>query len=187
MRAGILAVAEKLTGTDALVDCKITNPSPACIEAVRLYLDVIKLALDNSDKAIITQFLSQKTAANKDISACISDAINDIRRNITGRDKGWVMHGLYCALWSLLQFDTYHDGIDAVIRLGGDTDTNASISGDMLGAFYGYSKIVEHPVTAYNISVLCTSDSSKGNLMRSKEYEISCLEQLLEKLPFPQS
>lgn len=179
MRAGILAVAEKLSGDDALIDCKITNPSPACLEVVRLYLDLIKMALDESTKESILQLLQNYQTTNKDIMTSISEAINNKRRNVTGSTKGWIMHGLYCALWSLLHFDTYHDGINAVIKLGGDTDTNASIAGDLLGAFYGYSKMVKDPTTAYNIDVLRECDTSKGDLKRSKEYDVKCIEQLL--------
>lgn len=53
-------------------------------------------------------------------------------------DKGWVCHGIYCSVLGLFHFETPYSAIDAIIRMGGDTDTNAKIAGDLLGAYYGF-------------------------------------------------
>jgi ADP-ribosylglycohydrolase len=182
MRAGILAVSEKISGTDALVDCRITNPSGTCLEVVRLYIDIIKYALDGRSKSFIHDYISKVQINSDSIKKCISDVLSSNKRYIAGKDKGWVVHGLYCALWSLLCFDTYHAGINAVIKLGGDTDTNASIAGDLLGAFYGYDTIMEDPVTSANMKIMLTADTSGSDLRRHKIYEISCAEPLLVAL-----
>ena len=46
-------------------------------------------------------------------------------------------------LWGLYNYDNFKDGMMAVIRLGGDTDTNAACYGQLAGAYYGYDKIPE--------------------------------------------
>jgi len=38
-----------------------------------------------------------------------------------------------------VEFDNYVDGLDHVLALGGDTDTNGCIYGGMAGAYYGFS------------------------------------------------
>lgn len=40
--------------------------------------------------------------------------------------------------------DPYIQGLDHVIRMGGDTDTNGCIYGGMAGAYLGYAKLPEH-------------------------------------------
>lgn len=54
---------------------------------------------------------------------------------------GYVVDAIAIAVWGFMNFDTFDDGIIAVIKLGGDTDTNAAIYGQLAGAFYGYSSI----------------------------------------------
>ena len=52
-------------------------------------------------------------------------------------------YAIWVALWGLINFDTFKDGMMAVIRLGGDTDTNGAIYGQLAGAYYGYDAIPE--------------------------------------------
>ena len=54
---------------------------------------------------------------------------------------GYIVHTFTIALWGLLNFDNFRDGMLAVIRLGGDTDTNAACYGQLAGAYYGYGAI----------------------------------------------
>lgn len=54
---------------------------------------------------------------------------------------GYIIDAITIATWGLLKFDTFEKGMIAVIRLGGDTDTNAAIYGQLAGAYYGYKAI----------------------------------------------
>lgn len=54
---------------------------------------------------------------------------------------GYAVDTFAIALWGLLNFDNFKDGMMAVIRLGGDTDTNAACYGQLAGAYYGYEAI----------------------------------------------
>ncbi|MBR3254042.1 ADP-ribosylglycohydrolase family protein [Candidatus Saccharibacteria bacterium] len=56
---------------------------------------------------------------------------------------GYVVDTFAISLWGLLNFDNFKDGMMAVIRLGGDTDTNAACYGQLAGAYYGYENIPE--------------------------------------------
>lgn len=56
---------------------------------------------------------------------------------------GYIADALTIALWGLKNFESFEDGMLAVIRLGGDTDTNAAIYGQLAGAHYGYHAIPE--------------------------------------------
>ena len=54
---------------------------------------------------------------------------------------GYVVDALKVAVWGFLHFDSFEDGMIAVIGLGGDTDTNAAIYGQLAGAYYGLKAI----------------------------------------------
>jgi ADP-ribosyl-[dinitrogen reductase] hydrolase len=54
---------------------------------------------------------------------------------------GHCLHTLRLALWAVRNADSFEDGIDRVIRTGGDTDTNACVAGALLGARFGIDEI----------------------------------------------
>lgn len=56
---------------------------------------------------------------------------------------GYVVDALKIATWGFVDFDNFRDGLLAVIRLGGDTDTNGAIYGQLAGAYYGANAIPE--------------------------------------------
>lgn len=56
---------------------------------------------------------------------------------------GYVVDALAIALWGFRNFNGFEDGMRAVIKLGGDTDTNGAIYGQLAGAYYGYEAIPE--------------------------------------------
>lgn len=57
---------------------------------------------------------------------------------------GYVVDALAIALWGFRNFASFEDGMRAVIKLGGDTDTNGAIYGQLAGAYYGYENIPEN-------------------------------------------
>lgn len=57
---------------------------------------------------------------------------------------GYVVDAIAIALWGFRNFDDFESGMRAVIKLGGDTDTNGAIYGQLAGAYYGYDAIPEN-------------------------------------------
>ena len=54
---------------------------------------------------------------------------------------GYVHDSLAIAIWGMRWSDSFAAGMIRVICLGGDTDTNAAIYGQLAGAYYGYDAI----------------------------------------------
>lgn len=54
---------------------------------------------------------------------------------------GYIVDALSIAAWGFRHFDDFESGMRAVIKLGGDTDTNAAIYGQLAGAYYGDTAI----------------------------------------------
>ena len=60
------------------------------------------------------------------------------------KSSGYIVDTLECALWILLNADSYRDTIIASTNIGQDTDTIGAIAGSMAGIIYGYNAIPEN-------------------------------------------
>ncbi len=69
---------------------------------------------------------------NNDISKCNIDEINS---------SGYIVDTWECALWILLNSNSYEEVIIASTNIGNDTDTIGAIAGSMAGIIYGYESI----------------------------------------------
>ena len=69
--------------------------------------------------------------------------IEDVLKSYPGdRDRwGWAIHTTRLALGSLLNAADFRSGVESVVRLGGDADTNAAVAGALLGARFGAASI----------------------------------------------
>jgi ADP-ribosylglycohydrolase len=54
---------------------------------------------------------------------------------------GYCLKTFGCALWALRYAASFEDGIARIIREGGDSDTNASAAGALLGAKFGFAAL----------------------------------------------
>ena len=55
--------------------------------------------------------------------------------------SGYIVNGLRLAVHGLLDFPSFKDATLAISNMGGDSDTNAAIYGQLGGAFYGIEGI----------------------------------------------
>ncbi|NET30932.1 MAG: hypothetical protein F6K19_02870 [Cyanothece sp. SIO1E1] len=61
--------------------------------------------------------------------------ISDLPESSLASD-GYVVHSLELCFWSLLRHNNFKDTVLAAVNLGGDTDTNAAITGGLAGLIY---------------------------------------------------
>ena len=59
----------------------------------------------------------------------------------TIESTGYVLHSLEASFWCLLTTENYSDTVLKAVKLGGDTDTTATITGGLAGICYGYDEI----------------------------------------------
>lgn len=156
-------------------DCKLTNPAPQAVEVNRVYIGMLRQIFKGVEKSDL-----KLDSSFPDVQTAIEQALSKQTRDVTGKTKGWCVHGLYCAIYSLLHFDNYKDAIDWVIRLGGDTDTNGCISGAVLGAYYGYTEVEK--VEGENIEILLSCDTTGGDLVRDERYRMTDVKTLAHNL-----
>lgn len=131
----------------ARLSCRETHNSIAAEAVTELFAAALYCAMQGEEKEDIlahcSNFLTNdnyQSFFEENKYALISRAKEedgDFLRNL----GGYIVDAFAIAFWGLLNFNSFKDGMIAVIRLGGDTDTNAAIYGQLAGAYYGYEAI----------------------------------------------
>ena len=80
-------------------------------------------------------------AAFDDVAARVINADPTERASWEADTSGYIVNGLRLAVHSLLDFPSFKDAILAIANMGGDSDTNAAIYGQLGGAFFGVEAI----------------------------------------------
>ncbi len=75
------------------------------------------------------------------------------------KNSGWVLIAFQNAFYRLLHAKNFEEGIVETVMSGGDTDTNAAITGALLGAVHG-REAVPHPWRQMVLS--CRSHAAVG-------------------------
>lgn len=115
---------------------RTTHSAAACLDACRLFADMLYLALSGADKEAILTGRDPKIVTEPLIQAI---AMGSYRQKTVAqiRGSGYVVDSLEAALWCFAQTDSYEEAVLAAANLGDDTDTTAAICGQIAGAHYG--------------------------------------------------
>lgn len=169
MRCSALALI--FDNNPIIEDVSITNPNPVCMDCELIYVNALRLALQGADRQTIFNTI-KPLAQTEEVKLVLDQVEKREIRNIV-ENKGWVLHGLWCAMTVMLSFDNYGEAMRFLITIkGSDTDTNACIAGSLLGAILGFEKLQQEPDTVQNINILLNADSSKGLTPRPLEYSL---------------
>ena len=169
----------------AIEDVNLSNPYRQTIEVNIIYLGVLRMLLRGKKLNNIKKFIYEQNPRNKGVAKVIDDLKNDTNRDISGKDKGLAVHALWCSLKGLLMDESYTKTIRWVITQGGntgkgDTDTNAAITGVLLGARYGWKKMMKNKMTTYNWNILI--ETAKKITGPIREYVPHDFDELMEKI-----
>jgi ADP-ribosyl-[dinitrogen reductase] hydrolase len=122
---------------------RTTHGATECIDASRLFGDVLFRALSGANKTEILFGSELKVIVSPSIQVIANGSyrhktINDVR------GTGYVVESLEAALWCFWTTETYEQAVLAATNLGDDADTTAAICGQVAGAYYGESAIPSH-------------------------------------------
>ncbi len=128
----------------AVSDCNLTHPNVICQQINSLFTKAITVAIrDNySPKDLYKQI--KEWAVESSVRYQVMDVIElAAKENISDfmQNMGWVLIAFQNALYQLLHAETLEMGVIDTVMKGGDTDTNAAITGALLGAVYGRSAV----------------------------------------------
>jgi ADP-ribosyl-[dinitrogen reductase] hydrolase len=119
---------------------RTTHGAAECLDACRLFGDMLFRALGGADKEAILLVSSQEMVGSDALkSIALGDYFNKGSSEIHA--TGYVVQSLEAALWSFWKSDSFEQSILTAINLGHDTDTTAAICGQIAGALYGVSAI----------------------------------------------
>ncbi|MBD1874693.1 ADP-ribosylglycohydrolase family protein [Nodosilinea sp. FACHB-131] len=119
---------------------RTTHGAPECIDATRLFGNMLFRALSGASKTEILFEHNLETIASPAIQA-IADGEYQSKRVGDIRGTGYVVDSLEAALWCFWTTESYEQAILAAANLGDDADTTAAICGQVAGAYYGESGI----------------------------------------------
>lgn len=162
----------------ALEDVKLTNDYRETIGINVVYLHILRALLEGVD--LLGALEIGKKTADSWTTGAIRDILYstiddpDYTKDVTV-NKGLAENAFYCAIAALVMVRDGYDYpsiIQWVITQGtevgkGDTDTNAAIAGALLGAHFGYTKLMEDDATWENWDTLiATAQQVEGPLRR---------------------
>ena len=73
------------------------------------------------------------------VIAAVNGAFKKERKDI--KSDGFVIHTLEASLWSFINSDSSAEALLKAVNLGNDADTVAAVTGQLAGAYYGYSNL----------------------------------------------
>lgn len=151
------------------LDTMLSNPSTVARHVTDVFVDLLYECLKEEDpkkaQAIVVQRTTDELQVD-DVGKCFSDALDPNFPRDVECQRGWNLHSLSIALWAGIHALSMHDGIVDVIRRGGDTDTNASIAGALLGAIFGekHSMADDRLASNYEIISACAPRIHHGKM-----------------------
>ncbi|MGR3274736.1 ADP-ribosylglycohydrolase family protein [Acaryochloris marina NIES-2412] len=122
---------------------RTTHGATECIEASRLFGDMLFRALSGANKAEILVGHELGEITSRSLQAIANKEYqNKIVTDIRG--SGYVVESLEAALWCFWTTETFEQAVLKATNLGDDADTTAAICGQLAGAFYGVQGIPSH-------------------------------------------
>ena len=149
MRTSIMGLFPKAVEQCAANICRLTHYDPRCVGSCVIvselihslvygthtlsFYDMIDIGRKYDDR--IEEYIELST--NEDIDALELQDDNSM---------GYTLKTLAAALWAYWHATSFEDGLLAVVRAGGDADTNAAVACSILGAKFGFKNIPEEYV-----------------------------------------
>lgn len=197
MRCSPLSLLE---GYDAVIqDVNLTNPTVVNQDCAILYITTLRFL--HQGHLPIPIYNTIKKMAQTPEAKEVFQQIDDFKTRDILVLKGYVIHSFYCAMLTLVtmgtslgerrregvsngdhESSTYAEMIDNIIRMGGDTDTNAAIAGAVIGSYYGFDKIMLEPITKENYDIIISMDPSEGDCPVDDRYMPARVEEVANAL-----
>ena len=138
---GIWARRPEVADQFARVDSRLTHPHEVCVDACGVFAAAIAEGIRSGDRDAMLGVA---------LADALTDSVKDALRR-AGRGEapegycsgksGWVLLAFQNAFYHLQRGATVEDALVATVGKGGDTDTNAAITGALLGAADGLGAI----------------------------------------------
>ena len=131
------AAADPRLDAESAALSEVTHAEARCVQACVAYNVIVARLLEGCATSVAVE-AAYRRVEHLEVRAVLKRCLDGAPGLYAKRDAiGFVLLALEVALMALRDSAGYESGIDAVIRFGGDTDTNAAIAGGLLGAKFG--------------------------------------------------
>lgn len=121
-------------------DAALTHPNPHNADCNAVFVYAMLQATEQGATPQSVYAATLAWARSQSISPVVLKAVEDaatIRPVCDSHNIGWVVLALHVALYQLLHAPDFRAALVDVVSSGGDTDTNAAITGALLATLYG--------------------------------------------------
>lgn len=125
-------------------DAALTHPNPNNADCNAVFIYAMLQAMEQGATPQSVYDATLAWARQQNLGAEVMSAVENaatIRPICDMRNSGWVVLALHVAFFQLLHASDFRSALVDVVSSGGDTDTNAAITGALLGTLYGYTSI----------------------------------------------
>jgi ADP-ribosylglycohydrolase/fructose-1,6-bisphosphatase/inositol monophosphatase family enzyme len=139
----------------ARTDSGLTHPHRICCDAVAVFAVAVAHAIRTGERAARVYAFAMKRAEELRCCAEVRTALGAAAAAPPGsfmERQGWVLVALQNAFHHLLHAGSVEEGVVRTVMSGGDTDTNAAITGALIGAVQGRAGI---PAGWRNLILTC--------------------------------
>ena len=137
----------------ARLDTMLTNPSSVSLRCSEVFVELLHTLRHEEDPDRARAAVRERTALEAtlgDMDQCFAHALDPLFPRDLETERGRVLHALSAALWAGIHAPSMQEGLVSVVRKAGDTDTNASIAGAVLGAVWGEKRSLENDTLRRN-------------------------------------
>lgn len=125
-------------------DSLLTHAHPLCVESCAAYAAAIAAGVAGVSRRGMLDAAQRALSfdiAGNEVRMALDAADRSALPAADGRNQGFVLVALQIAFRQLMHIDSFEEALVEVVGLGGDTDTNAAITGALIGALHGREAI----------------------------------------------
>lgn len=137
---GIWAGTQERAARAAAEDSGLSHPHAACRAACASYAAAVSVGVRGGDVAAMLA-AALDLVPSPAIRESLALALGGAPENADSKHQGWVQIAYQNAFHHLARRTPFAQALTETIGLGGDTDTNAAITGALLGAAQGLAAI----------------------------------------------
>ena len=149
MRTSIVGLFPKAVEECAANICRLTHYDPRCVGSCVIVSQLIHSLVYDEERLTYHQMVDIGQRYDSRIHEYIDLSMNNDIRALELQDEdsvGYTLKTMAAGLWAYWNAPSFEDGLHAVVRAGGDADTNAAVACAILGAKYGFNAIPQEYV-----------------------------------------
>jgi ADP-ribosylglycohydrolase len=144
MRTSIVGLLPTDVEHSAADICRLTHYDPRCVGSCVIVSELIHAHVYGLPVPTYEQIIATSRKYDDRIAEFITLSQNQDIKALGLQEEGsigYTLKTLAAGLWAYWHADTFQDGLLAVVRAGGDADTNAAVACSILGAKFGFNAI----------------------------------------------